>query len=327
LAATAFASYVLPEASQTARLVDTVAVLLVIAGGAAHGLRLSVGASVQNAAVIVKLALLVGFLGFAATRLDDDVWRGGSVIAAPVPPAARAAAFATALVWISLSYSGFNAAVYVAEEARGGRRGVARAMLLGTVLVLVSYVLLNAVFVYAPPGERIAGEQNVAAIAAEWLGGASLAGMVRALIAVALATSVLSMMMAAPRVYAKMADDGLLPAFLKFRGAAPRQAIAAQVALAAGFVLVTTLRDLLTYLGLTLSLCAAGSVACLFLPAVRRQQRLHFVFYAAAGIYVAGTVGAAATMTANQPGQILGTLATLLLGGAMYLLARRTARA
>ena len=79
------------------------------------------------------------------------------------------------------------------------------------------------------------------------------------------------MMMAAPRVYAKMADDGLLPSSLRIRKGAPRQAVAAQVLLAVVFILISSLRGLLSYLGLTLSLCAVCSVGCLFLPSVRRQ--------------------------------------------------------
>ena len=123
-------------------------------------------------------------------------------------------AFAEALVWISLSYSGFNAAVYVAAEAKAPKV-VAKALLVGTVAVVVMYLLLNAAFVLAPPPADIAGQPDVAARAARAIGGANLETAVRGVIGLALFTSVLSMMMAGPRVYAKMAEDGFLPPQLR----------------------------------------------------------------------------------------------------------------
>jgi APA family basic amino acid/polyamine antiporter len=236
------------------------------------------------------------------------------------------AAFATSLVWISLSYSGFNAAVYVAEEAKDATRGVPRALLIGTLAVIVLYVLLNAIFAYAPPPDRIAGQEDIAAIAANWLGGPRVEGFVRAIICLALLTSVFSMVMAAPRVYAKMADDGFFPQFMKFRGGAPRWAITSQVGLAAIFVLISDLQGLLTYLGLTLSLCAAASVACLLLPSMRRRPLLH-VSHLPAIIYVTCTVGAGAIMAAAGWKQLLGTVATVLVGALAYVLVRRAAPA
>ena len=62
--------------------------------------------------------MLIGFLAFAASvALSQGM--------APAPPPAMPfslAAFAGSLVWISLSYSGFNAAVYVAGEAKDAQR-------------------------------------------------------------------------------------------------------------------------------------------------------------------------------------------------------------
>ena len=63
----------------------------------------------------------------------------------------RLGAFAATLMWISLSYSGWNAAVYVAGEVRDPRRAIPRSMLLGTLLVTALYLALNAVFVHAAP--------------------------------------------------------------------------------------------------------------------------------------------------------------------------------
>ena len=324
-AATALESYLLPTGARPDWLpADTVAVAVVIAGGVFHGLRPRFGAVFQNTAVLLKLGLLVGLLGFAASELSSDLWHGQPLDqAAPLHGWPLLAAFASALVWISLSYSGFNAAVYVADEVVDARGTVPKSLLLGTLIVTALYVLLNAVFVYAPPPEAIAGVPDIAAVAARWLGGSELAMLVRVIISAALLTSVSSMMMAAPRVYAKMADDGLLPRFVQFRDGIPRTAIALQVALAVLFILVASLRGLLTYLGLTLSLSAACSVGCLFLPAVRRRQpRFHLALLPPL-VYLVGTLSAAMILSLREPRQLLATALTFSLGAAVYLLSTK----
>ena len=163
---------------------------------------------------------------------------------------------------------------------------------------------------------------HVAAIAAERLGGKPVSLFVRVIIALALLTSVSSMVMAAPRVYAKMADDGLLPRFLRSHDGAPRYAIAAQVLFAIVIIRVSTLQGLLSYLGLTLSLCAACSVGCLFLPSVRRKPFLH-LSHLPALIYITCTLAAAVIMTTHNPTHLIGTVLTVSVGALVYAAVRR----
>ena len=123
--------------------------------GMFHGLRPRVGVVLQNTAVLLKLGLLVLFLGFAFVRIPSHSWHGESLANVDLHGWALVVALASSLVWISLSYSGFNAAVYVAEEAKNPTRTVPRALFLGTLSVWALYVLLNAVFVYAAPVEPL----------------------------------------------------------------------------------------------------------------------------------------------------------------------------
>ncbi len=317
-AATALEGYILPEGLRPSWLpTDSLAVAVVILVGVCHGLRPRGGAMLQNAAVILKLGVLAVFLGLAAYKLPSNTWHGGPLTDVTSSTWSLVAAFATSLVWIALSYSGFNAAVYVIDEAKSPTNSVPKALLIGTITTMALYVLLNAVFVYAPPPTSIAGMPDVAAIAAEWLGGKPVSLFVRVIIALALLTSVSSMVMAAPRVYAKMADDGLLPKFLRSRDGAPRYAIAAQVLFAIVIIRVSTLHGLLSYLGLTLSLCAACSVGCLFLPSVRRKPFLH-VSHLPPLIYITCTLAAAVIMTAHNPAHLIGTLLTVSVGALVY---------
>ena len=123
--------------------------------GGLHAASRRGGAGAQTAVVGVKLALLAAFCGFAAVQYTRGAFAG----LPPAPAAGRARRragrwsrrSAGQLVWVSLSYSGFNAAIYLAGEARDPGRAVPRAMLAGTAAVTVLYLCLNAVFVLAPP--------------------------------------------------------------------------------------------------------------------------------------------------------------------------------
>lgn len=319
-AATALESYLLPEAVRPAWLPpDVAAIAVVLAAALLHGWGPSLGASLQNLAVALKLVLLVTFVGFAVAMPSGGSWSG-----APLEDAGElsALALASALVWISLSYSGFNAAVYVAEESTEVARIVPRALLVGTVVTTLLYLGLNAIFVLAPPAAEVAGSPDVAAVAARWIGGEALERGVRGVIAVALLTSVSSLSMAGPRVAVKMADDGLLPDRMRFRDGRPLGAVLLQAGLAILILAVTSLEELLGYLGLTLSLCAALTVGCLFLPAMRAHDpggsRLWIP-----GFYVGATVLSAVLLAIQSPGQLLAAGITFSVGAVMYLVTRR----
>lgn len=336
--ATAFAAnglgtYLLPEALVAdGWRADCVAILAILAASALHGVHVRLGASAQNLVVMVKLALLLGFMVIGATNLMGAWMKGSSEMVSAARSAANGLAggwpglgpFASALVWISLSYSGFNAAVYVAEEAPHRERVVPRALWIGTVAVTLLYVGLNAIFVLSVPAALIQGKAEVAAIAARAIGGSWLEALVRAVIVLALWTSVLSMLMAGPRVLVKLAQDGVLPRFLAPATGTPCLAILVQGLIAILFVLSTTLQSLLGYLGLTLSLSAALCVACVLSPRrVSDEKRASTGTLVAASVFVVATLTNAAITTWQEPRLLAGTLITLLLGGLAYLLVPR----
>jgi len=319
-AAHAFERYVRPEASAVPE--NVLAVTSVLVATALHGVRARPGAWSQNVVVGLKLVVLAGFAAVAV-----GAWRTGGA-SWPVVEAGPfdLAAFAGSLVWISLSYSGFNAAVYVAGEAKDPARTVPRAMLLATLGVTVVYLVLNAIFVGFVPFEDVVGRPDVAFAAAESLLGNAGATVVRAIVALALLSSVSSMIMAGPRVFAQMADDGLFPASLRFRGDVPTAAILAQAALAITVILVSDLESLLSYLGLTLSLSGALTVSCVFF--LRRRHGASAVPVAGSialpAVYVVATIVLAGLSLQNQPERaLLATAVTVTTGLVVYTFVAR----
>ena len=118
-----------------------------------------------------------------------------------------------------------------------------------------------------------------------------------------------------------MADDGVFPRVFRFGGAgAPTAAIVLQAALAIALILLSDLRGLLSYLGFTLSISAALSVASLFVIA-RREGRppsavwgypLTPVFYVAATLILAILAGR------REPMQLLAAVVTIVSGSVVY---------
>jgi len=127
-------------------------------------------------------------------------------------------------------------------------------------LVTVLYLSLNAVFVYAAPITELAGKLDVGRLAAEAIGGPSLGNAAAALICLALLTSVSSLTMAGPRIYAQMAKDRYLPRWLSAHEGPPRTAITLQALIALGLLWTAAYDSLLTYIGFTLMLGTAATV-------------------------------------------------------------------
>lgn len=321
---------------------------LLIAGAAwlhAYGLR--PGVLAQNAAVLVKLVLLGGFAlwgiarlaagaGFTLGARAAEAGAGGSAGSAADGALAAVSptlgAFAATLMWVSLSYSGWNAAVYVGGEVRDPRRSVPRAMLLGTLAVTALYLTLNAVFLYAAPAVELAGRPDFAATAVGALGGPLAADLLRALMAVAMLTSIASMTMIGPRVYAKMADDGMLPRFLAFAGEVPRAAIALQAVVAIAFLWLSGLRAQLDNLGWLLALCTAAAVLGLMRLRLREGAEAVPVpgWPWVPALFVLATLGIAGTMLMERGAALLPAGLVLASGAAAYCFtaaARARARA
>jgi len=293
------------------------AVIVVVLGALTHGGKRAVGALTQNIAVGLKLTLLAVILYYGTWCMSSLEWQN----TAPRSPADGSIIlnFAQALIWISLSYSGFNAAVYIAGESKSSHV-VAKSLIAGTSIVILFYLMLNGLFVLAPPKEVVLGQADVAALAAGWIGGGRFENFVRFVILLALLTSVLSMMMAGPRVYGKMAGDGLLPKFFGLQGEKVWPAVSLQMGVALILIFFGSLQDLLGYLGLTLSLCAAASVLCLFLGAHRGLVKGWKAVPPL--LFILATLISAVLLMIRDPWQALGTIVTLLIGVVGFLILR-----
>src|SRR6266480_154132 len=116
-------------------------------------------------------------------------------------------AFAISLEYVMSSYSGWNAAVYITGEIKQPEKNVPRSLLAGTCVVIVTYVLLNAIFLATTPAQELKGQIEVALIAGKHIFGLNGGRVAGAVICLGLVSAISSMTWIGPRVTMSMGED------------------------------------------------------------------------------------------------------------------------
>lgn len=279
------------------------------------------GVSFQNLAVMIKVGAIIVFMIIGAPSVVNH-WESQDLnISNTFSPLA----FAGALVWISFAYSGWNAAVYVSGDIEGGGNTVKRALYSGTFIVIALYLGVSAVILYGAPVGQIKGVAESGAVAALYLGGQTMERGLSALIALALITSASSMLVTGPRVYAQMARDGVLPGFMgQLHGDNPRVAIIFQAILCLLVVWIATLREILDFVGVTLSLSAGMVVISWLINEFRLNISRPRIFESlAAIIFLLTTTGIAWATLAMRPKSAYAVIMLIMIGLGAYLVSQQ----
>jgi APA family basic amino acid/polyamine antiporter len=221
------------------------------------------GRLVTNILAGLKVSALLIFI---ALGLSIGEGSGANLVAQGGP--VGGGAWLLALIPVMFTYSGWNAAAYVAEEVRDPGRNVPMALALGTLAVIAIYFLLNLLFLFVLPVNELAQVSgSVLDVIADRLLGVRAGDVMGIVSIVSIAASISAMVFAGPRVYYAMARDGLF-----FRSASrihprfhtPASAIVAQAVWSGLLVLSGGARALTTYTGFAVVLFAGVAVASLF---------------------------------------------------------------
>jgi basic amino acid/polyamine antiporter, APA family len=258
LAAMAFGKYFAGVFGAGSPLVLSFAVVWVVA--AFHLGNLQVGSAFQNISTLVKV-LLVGALiaaGFCVPSKQPISF----LPAAGDTISIFSGSFAIALVYVMYSYSGWNAAAYITGEIKRPEKNVPRSLLTGTGLVIVIYVLLNAVFLATTPIRELKGELEVALIAGKHIFGSTGGRVAGAVICLGLISSISSMTWIGPRVTMSMGEDHWLLRLLgrKNRYGIPRNAIILQLLIVNLLLFTRSFEDVVRYTQFSLLLCSLLAV-------------------------------------------------------------------
>jgi APA family basic amino acid/polyamine antiporter len=184
-----------------------IGVLLGLAFINARGVRQ--GAGVQNAFTVLKVAGLVGLVALALITRRGDL----SNFRPLLPDQASGgllAAVGLAMISTLFAYDGWQFVSFVAGEIREPQRNVPRSILLGVLIVIVVYVSANLAYIYVLGQPRIAASQRVAADAMSALIGPAGATLITLAILCSTFGAISANVLAAPRVFFAMGQDGLL---------------------------------------------------------------------------------------------------------------------
>lgn len=322
--ATAFEAYSLsaiPSLSDLPK--DLIACAIVLVAGVVHIVRVKAGARTHEVIVAIMLLILGLIILWSIIQFSSN--SSLPVISSAQQVPFSILAFANSLVWISLSYSGFNAAAYVAGEVRDAKIVVPKGMLIGTALTMFLCLAINGIMIYSAPLEVIIAKPDIAVHAAYSMAGTFGKRTVEIVIAISLLTSITAMVLAGPRVYSKMAEDGALPKLFAAKlGEPPRMSIVLQVLTALALILIADLRGLMSYLGFTLSLCLALAVSSLFVRHWRLGEKPTSIWYPLAPlIFVLCTTVFAVLSAINEPTKLFATVPTILIGVIAYIFSAR----
>jgi len=190
-----------------------------------HGRNRKASGQFQFGFTAVKVILILAFClaAFVFTTNPQPI--------SPLPQAGdwdvmTSAAFGVSLIYVSYAYTGWNAAVYtyaytgwnaavyISGELENPQRDLPRILIFGTGLVMVLYVLLNYVFLYAAPMAEMEGQVEIGYIAAKGIFGETGARIAGGMLSLLLISTVSAMTLAGPRALQAIGEDFKALSFL-----------------------------------------------------------------------------------------------------------------
>lgn len=160
------------------------------------------GSAVQTALTITKLAAIgVLLVLLFATGTPQMPASNGAI---------EPRGFLRALVAGLFAFGGWHMVTYAAEETRDPVRTIPRALMLGTAIVVVTYLALNSAYLLVLPFDRVLASTHIAFDATLATAGATAASAISVLVIVSSFGAMSGIILAGPRVYYAMAEDRLL---------------------------------------------------------------------------------------------------------------------
>ena len=108
------------------------------------------------------------------------------------------------------AFGGWHMVAYSSEETVNPKKTIPRALMIGTIIVTVCYIAMNFMYMYVLPLDKVARSTQIAADAANRLFGFGGGAFMSALVIFSTFGALSGIILAGPRLYYSMAQDGLL---------------------------------------------------------------------------------------------------------------------
>lgn len=324
LAGMAFGQYAKASLPGAPPLLLGLAVIWIVTAVHLRGTRHS--SALQVGSTLLKLALIVAFIGVGFTQGE-----GQPISFSPSafdPKQLVSTGFAVSLVFVMYAYTGWNAATYIVGELADPQRSLPRALFVGTGIVVVLYIALNAVFLYTTPLSALAGQLDVALIAGRRIFGEPGSRLVGALICAGLIPTISAMMWIGPRVTVAMGEDlPLLGLFARHsRRGVPVAAILLQGAIASLLLLTQSFEAVLDFIQFALTFCSFLTVLGLVKLRITRPDLPRpcraWGYPVTPLIFLSVTLLMMVHLVAVRPFQSIAGVVLMLAGLLLYVIAR-----
>jgi APA family basic amino acid/polyamine antiporter len=301
-----------------------IAIFAIVLVSTVHWFGVKTGGAVQNFLTSMKL-LLILFFCIAPFFVADEIKSGISFWPqAGDSDLILSASFAVSLVFVVYAYTGWNAAAYIAGNLENPSRNLPRSLIFGTLTVTIVYLALNAMFLYSASFSELNGKNDIGNVVAYKLFGNKIGLAFSSVFSIALLSTLSAMTIAGPRVLEAMGDD--YPKLKTFattnRFDMPYLAILTQAGWAIFLVLVSSFKEIIQYISVSLSIFSMATVLGIFI--LRRkhsaEKRVYSVpFYPLPPIiFSVCTCWMIYYVTKNDPWIILYSMATMVPGLIIY---------
>jgi basic amino acid/polyamine antiporter, APA family len=117
--------------------------------------------------------------------------------------------YGLALISVLWAYDGFADLSFASGEVKDPQRNLPRAIIIGTLAIIAIYIAANVAYLYMNPIEKVQSSRLVAADTMASLFGRAGASFISVVVMISTFGSLIGSMLASPRIFFAMADDGL----------------------------------------------------------------------------------------------------------------------
>jgi basic amino acid/polyamine antiporter, APA family len=227
------------------RTADYLSAGAIVFAGAVNIRGVQYGAAIAGLSTIAKFGALA-FLVLASFLLGGRAGASAAYFTAAGAPV-NAGLFGLALISVLWAYDGFADLSFAGGEVANPQRNLPRAVIFGTLAILAIYLSANVAYLYVSPIERIAQSRLIAADTMQAIFGRTGVAFISVVVMLSAFGALNASMLASPRVFFAMADDGLFfrtVAKVHPRYNTPYVAILLAMALGVAFVLTRTFEQL-----------------------------------------------------------------------------------
>ncbi len=324
LASVALGTYVnviFPSINITACALTVVTVITII-----HSTNLKSGSNFQKIITALKVLFIVLFIvaGFVHTPIHP-------ISVLPMPESSNeifSKWFWIGLIYVSYAYSGWNAASYLVCDIRDVKKDLPKALIIGTLIVTLVYVLLNFVFLYSTPATELTGVLEIGHVSANHIFGEYFGKFMSLVIAFLLISSISAMIMAGPRIIKSMGDDLPMLNFLSVtnKNNVPYMAVILQSFITVILIVTSKFESVLTFVGFSLSIFTFLTVLSIF---ILRYKKIENNSYKTWGypitplLFLALNAFTLYFVFMNKTEESLWGLLNLVIGGGIYIIGKQ----